>query len=297
MENQIPKWLYNRIFQDYSKNIDEILKGFSSKRPVTFRVNTLKAKNIDIEEKLCELNIKFEKVPWDNNAFIVKKLLEKDIQELEIYNEGQIYLQSLSSMLPAIILNPKPNESILDMTAAPGSKTTQIACLSEGKALITACEKNKIRYERLKYNVEKQGAKKTTIIQMDARQLDEFFSFDKILLDAPCSGSGTININMPSNISEDLLNRSIKSQQELLHKAISIIKKGGEIIYSTCSILKEENEEIIKTVLDENIEIVPIDIEKFKEIPLLPTTINGTICIRPSELYEGFFIAKLKRIK
>jgi len=134
----------------------------------------------------------------------------------------------------------------------------------------------------------------------DARNLDDFFSFDKILLDAPCSGSGTLNSNdknLSKYFTEELINRSIKTQKDLFKKAINVTKKNGEIIYSTCSILKEENEMALKEVLKRgNIEIVPIDKNEFGDIPLLPVDIEGTICVCPTELYEGFFVAKLKKV-
>ena len=95
-------------------------------------------------------------------------------------------------MIPPIVLDPSPGESILDMAAAPGGKTTQMAALSGGLADITACEKNKIRAQRLLYNLKKQGAGRVTVLETDARRLDSRFFFDKILLDAPCSGSGTV---------------------------------------------------------------------------------------------------------
>ena len=162
--------------------------------------------------------------------------------------------------------------------------------------MITACEKNKIRMERLKYNIAKQGARVNTILQ-DARKLDNFFSFDKILLDAPCSGSGTEGATS-NNFTEELIKRSAKTQEELLKKAIQILKPKGEVIYSTCSILEQENEEIIKKFLNnKNIEIIKINKEKLPEVPMLKTKIEGTICIKPTELYEGFFCCKLKKIK
>ena len=187
------------------------------------------------------------------------------------------------------------------MASAPGGKTTQIATLSNNKAMITACEKNKIRGEKLKYNLEKQGATRVSIIFKDARKLDSYFSFDKILLDAPCTGSGTINFNrndLKKVFTNELLTRSIKTQRELIEKGISILKKCGELTYSTCSILKEENENVIKEILKlSNIELVSIDNNLLKDVPLLPTSLDGTICVLPNEIYEGFFIAKLRKIK
>lgn len=174
-----------------------------------------------------------------------------------------------------------------------------MAAVSNNKAMITACEKNKIRGERLKYNLEKQGATRVSVMLKDARNLDNFFSFDKILLDAPCSGSGTLNLNdknIDKIFTQELVNRSVKTQIELLKKSVKILKKGGELIYSTCSILKEENEQVLKKVLEYgNLEIVPIDKTKFSGVPFLPSLIEGTISVMPTKFYEGFFVAKIRK--
>lgn len=299
---KIPEFLKEMILNEYGQDLtNQIIKGYSYNRPTTFRVNTSKVSVEYIKNRVNELNIKFEEVPWNETAFIIQNVRENEIKELDVYKNGEIYLQSLSSMIPPIVVNPKEGENILDMAAAPGGKTTQMANLSNNKAMITACEKNKIRVERLKYNLEKQGASRVSVMLKDARKLDDFFSFDKILLDAPCSGSGTINLNdynIEKTFTKELVDRSIKIQKELLKKAVKILKLNGELIYSTCSILKEENEKIVEEILKlGNIEIIPIDVENFKEIPLLPVNIEGTICVCPTDLYEGFFVAKLRKIK
>ena len=225
----------------------------------------------------------------------MRKVREEEIKKLEIYINGEIYLQSLSSMLPPIVLEPKAGENILDMAAAPGGKTTQIAAITNNEAFITACEKNKIRAERLKYNLQKQGASCVNVMLEDARKLSDFFSFDKILLDAPCSGSGTMSV-FDNSFSKELIDRSSKTQEQLLLKALKILKPGGEMIYSTCSILLQENESLLKKVLQKsNAEIIPIG--QIDNIPILPTSINGVICVSPTDLYEGFFVAKIKKIK
>ncbi len=158
---------------------------------------------------------------------------------------------------------------------------------------------NTVRAQRLKYNLEKQGVKCAYVMVQDARNLDEFFSFDKILLDAPCSGSGTINIqdsNLEKIFTTKLIQKTTKAQLSLLRKAINILKTGKEMIYSTCSILEKENEEILQKALEgTKAKIIPINLKNIEEIPLLPVKLPGTICIAPSELYEGFFIAKIRK--
>lgn len=188
MEKQLPEFLIEMLNKQYGEKMTEkIIEGYRAKRPVTFRVNTLKVTLEEIENTLKELGIEFEKVPWSEEAFIIKNSNEKEIENLGMYKNGEIYLQSLSSMLPPIISEPKENTDILDMCAAPGGKTTQLATLTQNKAHITACEMNNIRLERLKYNIEKQGATSVYTMQTDSRKIDDFFSFDQILLDAPCS--------------------------------------------------------------------------------------------------------------
>lgn len=188
MSNEIAPILLEKLKKQYQdKDIQKIINGYKSKRFVTLRANTLKTTSSKIEAELAKNNIEFERVNWNKDAFIIKNVSEKEIQKLECYKDGDIYLQSLSSMLPPIILNPKEKENILDMAAAPGSKTTQIAAISNNQAFITACEINKLRAERLKYNIEKQGATSAYVMVADSRRLDDMFSFDKILLDAPCT--------------------------------------------------------------------------------------------------------------
>ena len=295
MEKQIPQFLKDLLIEQYGEEISaKIENGYKVQRPVTLRANNLKTSLEKVKEKLDEAQIEYETVSWYENALIIKNEREEEIRKLKIYENGEIYLQSLSSMLPPIILEPKAGENILDMTAAPGGKTTEIAALTENKAYITACEKNKIRAERLKFNLQKQGVKSANVMVEDARKLSDYFSFDKILLDAPCSGSGTENI-FDKNFSKELVERSVKFQEELLRKALKILKPGGEMVYSTCSILKQENEKVLERVLSKgNAQIEPITVQ---DIEVLPSKIAGTITVCPTENYEGFFVAKIKKLR
>ena len=298
----IPSFLIDKLNSYYNETeVKEILNGYKINRIVSLRVNTIKENTDNIKKVLNDNNILFKEVSWYKEAFIIENVNEEKIRELDIYKEGKIYLQSLSSMIPPLILNPQENELILDMAAAPGGKTTQMAALTNNKAMITAIEKNKIRASKLKYNLELQGTKKVSLLVSDASKLDEYFMFDKILLDAPCSGSGTL---IDNNINEkyfniNLINISVERQKRLIEEAIKHLKINGTLVYSTCSILKEENEEIIKYILNKynNIKLDYIDYNKYKDIPILSSELEGTLTILPNKYYEGFFVAKLIRIK
>lgn len=295
MQKQIPEFFKEMLIVQYGEAMaNKIIDGYSKQKLVTLRINTIKSNKENIKNRLKEVRIETADVSWYKDGLIIKNVREEEIKKLDIYEKGEIYLQSLSSMLPPNILDPGAGENILDMAAAPGGKTTQIAAITQNKAYITACEKNKIRAERLKYNLQRQGVGCVNVMLEDARKLSDFFSFDKILLDAPCSGSGTMGV-FDSNFSKELIDRSSKTQEELLKKALKILKSGGEMIYSTCSILTQENENLLEKVL-QNAKAKIVPIEPIDEVPMLPSKINGTICVCPTDLYEGFFVAKIKKI-
>lgn len=290
------EFLKKILSNEYSDNyVDDILKGYNANRKTTIRVNTLISTFEEVIQFLDKNNISYSAVSDIQNAIIIND--SYDVTKTKLYENGAIYLQSLSSMLPPLILNPKEDAHILDMCAAPGSKTTQLAALTNNKACITACEFDKIRAERLKYNLNKLGANRVTVLVKDSRNLDEFFRFDTIMLDAPCSGSGTVLLNEESKqvFNQKVIDKCQKRQISLLKKGLSMLNKNGVLVYSTCSILKEENEQVLKACLNNNFELLPIDKEKY-DLPYLPS-LENTITIAPTELYEGFFVAKIKRIK
>lgn len=277
--------LHEFLVSDYGESLAlRIEEGFLRDRPATFRVNSLKA---DAEEAR---SLAAETVPWMREAF-VSALPESELQKSGLYREGKIYLQSLSSMLPPLYLDPKAGENILDMTAAPGGKTCELYALSGGKAFITACERDKIRFGRLQYNLQKQGAGRVSALLCDAAALDDFLTFDKILLDAPCSGTGTVTPASPIRFSEEYLRKCVRMQEKLLKKALRLVKRGGTVVYSTCSVLKAENEGLLASVLPacgaRSIPIAP-----FEGVPVLPSA-EGTVAVCPTRLYEGFFVAKI----
>ena len=284
------------LISKYYDNTCEIISGLSVRRKSTFRVNKIKSSQEEIEGVLNSLNIKYSKLAFSNEAFIIED--QVNLSDLDIVKEGKVYLQSLSSQIPVLYMDLSQSNDILDMCAAPGGKTSQIASLTLNQKNIMACESNKIRSERLKYNLSLQGASKANVLVTDARKLDSFFRFDTILLDAPCSGSGTININNLRDLksfSLDLVKNSSKTQKELLKKAIEVLKPGHTMVYSTCSILKCENEEVLKTALNKNVVIEPISIDIDPKY-LLKSDIDGVLTFAPSELYEGFFVAKIKKL-
>lgn len=323
MENQIPSFLHDLLADEYEQDtLETILDGYrkAAKRPITLRANTLKMDSDAVAAELDTHKIGYSRVPWYHDAFVLDGGVDiRRIWDLDIYKSGSIYLQSLSSMLPPLVLSPRPALDILDMCAAPGGKTAQMAALTEGKGRFTACELNGPRAEKLRYNLEKQGAENINVMQTDARKLDEFFRFDQILLDAPCTGTGITyagDERAAKRITPALLKKVTKSQRALLDRGLTVLKAGGTLVYSTCSILEEENAQQVLAALKSHrdCELVPIMTEKPADaeqldkvivlpraieetfpLPLLPSSLPGTLTVAPNEHFEGFFVAAIKK--
>ena len=294
IKRRLPEKFIEELYENFSPLVvDSILVGMNQERFTTLRVNTLKFNIQDLMKYFKEINIKFERVPWFSDALIIKNANEKDIQKLDIYEKGYIYLQSLSSMVPPLVLNPKPGEKVLDMTAAPGSKTTELAAIMQNKGQIIANEVDKIRFERLKYNINIQGAKIVNAINKRGEVLGSIYEneFDKVLLDTPCSGEGRFIATSAvtyKNWSEKTVKDLVKLQKKLVASAYKALKQGGYLVYSTCTINKHENENIVQYAKELGLELVDTNIEIREALK-----IDGkAIKILPSKIYEGFFVSK-----
>ncbi len=304
MRNRLPKEFMDFLYEKYTPiKVDQILLGMTEERYTTLRVNTLKYNIQDLMRYFKENNIKFERVPWYNDALVIKNIDERKLQKLEIYEKGYIYIQSLSSMVPPIVLNPKSGEKVLDLTAAPGSKTTELAALMKNEGYILANELDKIRCERLKYNVEKQGAQIIEIVNGRGEKIGNKYPeyFDKVLLDTPCSGEGRFVVGSLATYrdwSPRTVRELTKLQKKLFESAYNALKPNGIMVYSTCTINEDENELILDWALKNfNVKLVDIDIE-IKDAQKAfdndkDKSIAKAIRILPSKDTEGFFVAKL----
>lgn len=303
IKNRLPKEFVDNLYTMFSPGVvDNIFKGIAEKRFTTLRVNTLKYNIQDLMKYFKETNIKFDRVLWYKDALIIKNATEKDIQKLEIYQKGYIYIQSLSSMVPPLVLAPQEGENVLDLTAAPGSKTTQIASLMNGNGFVLANELDKLRCEKLKYNISSQGANIVKVINGRGEKIGEQYSekFDKVLLDTPCSGEGRFtiyNVQSYKTWSPKTVNELTKMQKKLFKSAYNALKPKGTLVYSTCTLNKEENEHILDWALNNfNLKLVPLDVNINEAIPAFSNesnkSINNAIRILPSKNMEGFFVAK-----
>jgi len=233
-----------------TNHFDRIANTFSEKVPTTFRVNTLKKSVSDVRAELHQLNLRCDYVPWYPEAFILRSGRLRDLQTTNLYTHGEIYVQSLSSMLPPIILNPQADEQVLDLTAAPGSKTTQIAVMMGDMGTLVANDNNRVRFFRLKANVEIQGIQNIKLSLKYGESFGRFHAdtFDKVLLDAPCSSEGRFFANEPKTYRYWKLRKvyeMARKQKKLIASAIQCLKPGGIMVYSTCTFAPEENEAVL----------------------------------------------------
>ncbi len=302
------------IFSDSTSS--KIISGLRVNRRTTFRVNTLKATPEHVEESLRKGGIKFATLRFPPNAYFLNGSSLRNLQENEVYREGKIYVQSLSSMVPPLVLNPRRGEKVLDLGAAPGSKTTQMCAMMENEGEIVAIEKNKIRFYRLKANLSRQGCTMVRPVLRDGTILPASYKgyFDKVLLDAPCSGEGTFLESDPSSYaywSIGKIHHWSWVQKRLFRAAYYALRRGGTLVYSTCTISPEENELVVAWALSQfrDLEMIPIDVSMFRGARIkllrglrsvygekLPEEVSMAVRIIPDEFWEGFFIARFVKI-
>ena len=266
-------------------------------------LTTVKETKTSIESKGWILT----KVPWSKEAFWIDHPERRDVGNLLEHKIGKIYVQEAASMIPPLVLDPKPGDVVLDMCAAPGSKTTQMGAMMNNEGLIVANDYKGQRLQSLGINLQRSGLTNVIITLMDGNRFHGF-QFDKILADVPCSGTGTIRKSLKTiNIwNPHMITKLARAQMKLAANAFRNLKPGGEMVYSTCSVEPEENEGVIHYLLNEfdNIEILSVKLPGLKtSIPIMEflgvkyhKDIAKTIRIWPQDNdTEGFYVAKLKK--
>ncbi|MEK7074074.1 MAG: RsmB/NOP family class I SAM-dependent RNA methyltransferase [Patescibacteria group bacterium] len=297
----------------HPKQYDAVVTALSSDRPTTFRVNRLKTTPEVLLPALETQGFAVSLVPWSSDAFILTQGTLRALSETPQYRNGELYVQSLSSMLPPLILNPQPGERVLDIAAAPGSKTTQMATLMHNRGEIVANDTSQTRIYRLKANMALQGATIAHVSRDDGRSIWKRYPeyFDKVLVDIPCSMEGRFNAQDPKTY-QDWSVKKVKDlshlQRWMLRSAVSATKPGGSIVYSTCTMSPEENEDVIDWILEKEkgnviMEDVLLAGASFDPAVIVwgakqfDTSIEKSVRIYPTNLMEGFYIAKLKKIR
>ncbi len=295
----MPEWIIKELLKNNNiEQVEQICKNSNLKPKVTIRINKLKISKNEFIKKLKENNIDFEETEYDD-FLILKKV--KNIENLQIFKSGFFTVQDISAGLAVKVLEPQEGQSILDACSAPGGKTTYIAELMNNNGKITAWDIYEHRTNLIKQTAQRLGITIINANVQDATKFDKNLvqKFDKILVDSPCLGIGVIKRKpdikwrrKPEDIEE-----ITQIQKTILENCSKYLKPGGELVYSTCSIFKEENEDIITDFLNKNknFEISKNSSNLLQKNGNLEINGNGQISILPNERQDGFFICKLCR--
>jgi tRNA (cytosine40_48-C5)-methyltransferase len=286
----------NFFIKRYEKLCEDFTKGEVKK---SLRVNTLKIKPEDLAKRLRKKGVKLEKIKWLNNGYYYES--EFSLGATPEYLLGLYYLQENASQKAVEVLAPAEKDLVLDMCAAPGSKTTYLSQVMSNKGQIIAIDSHNRRLKSLVHNLERMGCKNVLVYQKDAQYVDDLgLKFDKVLLDAPCSGNYALDKNWFLKRDIDGIKNNARTQKNLIRAGLRVLKKGGTLVYSTCSLEPEENEMTIDWALEKfNIELIELNnfgIEAYTEF--LGKKVNSEIkkCRRlwPHLHGSGFFVAKMK---
>lgn len=289
----------------------ELLATFGLIRPISFRLNPLQAPLHTTISSLREKSFALSPISWCEHAYLIPAEQKQALTQSAEFTQGHLYIQSLSSILATLILDPQPHEQVLDLAAAPGGKTTHIATQMGNQGKIVAVEVGRDRFFRLKANLAQQGVSIAQIIRQDGRTLSRAWHnhFDRVLLDAPCSSEARFDTHNPTSWAHwrvQKVRESAYKQRGLLATALATTKIGGTLLYCTCSFAPEENEEVVNDVLRKfagEVEIRPIDLPISNQQAGLTAWGKATFSaelantrrILPNQSMEGFFLALLQR--
>ena len=272
----------------------------------SIRINTLKASADEVLVRLQEKGVTTEKVPWLDVGFYADFDGSSPGALLE-HMLGLYYVQGVPSMTTVNVLDPQPGETVLDLAAAPGGKTTHIAQMMQNTGKVIAVEQDRQRIISLQSNIIRCGATNTIVLRGDARKLNNLpFEPNKILLDAPCSGEGLIPLDPTRKTSKTMADVRFCAtrEDEMLEAAVNVLADGGTMVYSTCSIAPEENEYIVEDIVKRYPEMEIVEIEADFGSPGYPDPygIKLNESLKQARRFlphlhgtEGFFICKMEK--
>jgi NOL1/NOP2/sun family putative RNA methylase len=269
------------------------------------RINTLKKPVNDVLSRV-QKDWNIEPIPWCPEGFFVEhKRGRLDVGNTVEHCLGYYYVQEAASMIPPVVLQPQPGERVLDMAASPGSKASQMAQMMKNEGVLVANDVAGMRLAALGINLQRCGVLNAITTQMKGEQMRDM-EFDKVLLDAPCSGTGTIRKSIKTILmwNPDMVKRIAATQRRLILAAYKLVKPGGTLVYSTCSTEPEENEAVVSCLLENtDADVAPIELN-INHKPAI-TEFEGREyrkevkhCLRlwPQDNdTEGFFVAKITR--
>lgn len=289
-----------------------VFASFLHPRVTAFRVNTLA---ISVENALVELEsagVPFHRVAWCDHAFFVEPQERALLTHSELASNGGVYVQGLSSIVASLVLDPQPGEEVMDLAAAPGGKALHLAALMKNRGWLSVVEPIRKRMFVLADNLKRAGVTISHTYLMDGRRAGQKVPdrFDRVILDAPCSGESRFHIDQPQAWkywSPRKIKEQSRKQQGLILSAFQTLKRGGRMLYSTCSFAPEENEAIVDRFLNEvagAAQVLPIELpfDNWQEglcsfgDQKFSTELSCARRILPNDHHDGFFMALIEKL-
>lgn len=295
----MPKWLVEKFLAEYGfEKTEKMLEAFLKEKPTTIRIRQHLVDKEAVLESLKRQNVTVEPAPYAENAYYIKNY--DYLPALEAFRMGNIQVQDVSSMLVGEVAAPKEGDYVIDLCAAPGGKTLCIADKLKGTGRIDARDISRTKTDLIRENAIRQNFLNVVVTEKDATQLDSesFEKADILIADVPCSGLGVIGkkTDIKYNITQNGIAELVNLQRKILEQASTYVKPGGTLIYSTCTINKEENIENVRWFVENYpYELESIDDYLCEELRC-DTTKEGYLQLLPGvHNCDGFFIARLKR--
>lgn len=305
--------LIDRTALALSISSEETVDALSVMRRQSVRLNTLKAPSNQTMAAIQALGVKTSPVSWSPDCLFINEGLAI-LRDSSLAEDGSVYIQNAASWLPVLALQPEADDDVLDVCAAPGGKTSHIAQVAHNKARITANDNSRPRLLKMQHNTKRLGVDNISFTLHDASRLARNFeheSFDKILLDAPCSGEGMMTLDNKKDFeswSVAHIKRLQQLQKKIITQAWQLLKPGGRLVYSTCTMAPEENEAVIDYFLRHNDDVIVEDIawlgNELENVvsPVLEWNskvyderINKALRLAPSEHVEAFFVISVRK--
>jgi 16S rRNA (cytosine967-C5)-methyltransferase len=295
-----PIWMVKKFIEQYGMEKAEMILTAGNRRPeVIYRHNSLKMERNQFLKLLSEEEIEYENT-FLESFFKLKKI--NNPADTEVFKRGGAYIQGTSAGLASLLLDVKEGMTVLDLAAAPGGKTSHLAELMNNTGQITALDISAKRLRLVEENLKRLGVENVKLKKADAAQYKDEQQYDRILADLPCSGLGLIASKPEIKWEKDqsVIKKMAELQSEILNNNLSKLKNGGKLLYSTCTISREENQEIVDRILQDNKELKLLDLsQKLTQVSSLKIeTENKYLEILPGEVdSEGFFYALFKKVE
>ncbi|HMO13913.1 MAG TPA: RsmB/NOP family class I SAM-dependent RNA methyltransferase [Pirellulaceae bacterium] len=286
-------------------------ESFLHPKSTSFRVNTLKCTPDIARQELSAAGIALAPIEWCEHAFAVPASARASITHHPLAENGGLYVQGLSSILASLLLDPQPGEQVLDLAAAPGGKANHLAALMKNMGWLSVVEPIRKRMFVLADNLKRAGVKISHTYLMDGRKVGDKVPgrFDRVMLDAPCSGEARFSIDEPETFaywSPRKINEQARKQKALIVSAFKALRSGGRMLYCTCSFAPEENESIVDHLLQmypDEARLVALDLPITNWHAGLTWFGNDRWSdqlqlarrILPNELFDGFFLARIEK--